>query len=50
MMNPIQKQCPAEERIPTCSTGPAGRIVFVIREISRAIRSRHERGSERKAS
>lgn len=42
-MDVMQKQAPTEDPVPTCSTGPVGRIMFVIREISQAIRRHRKR-------
>lgn len=39
-MDPAKRQKLIDDRVPSCETGPAGRILFVIREISQAV-SRH---------
>lgn len=50
MVDLEKDKCPVDEGLPTCSTGPGGRIMFVIREITQAIRSQRACRKERKRS
>ena len=33
-------ECPIDDGVPTCASGPAGRLGFVLRELLDAIRDR----------
>lgn len=39
-MDPATRRNCTDDQLPSCDTGPAGRFLFVVREISQAV-SRH---------